>query len=82
MNSKWSRYLNVRPESKNLLGEILGSKLPRYQSWKLLFWDLTPKANAAKEKNMKVGLLQTKKPHKSQTSASNRNSQQNAKSTY
>ena len=49
-NSKWIKYLNVRPETKNLLKENIDSQLIDLRSWQSFFFNLIPKAKAMKEK--------------------------------
>ena len=49
INSKWSKDLNLRPETIKLLEENIGEKLELV--WAMLFLDMTPKAVAKKSKS-------------------------------
>ena len=49
INSKWIKYLNIRPETEKLLEENLGEKLPDIGLGND-FLDMTPKAHATKAK--------------------------------
>ena len=56
INSKWIKALNIRPETKNLIEENIGSNL-LYISLGDGFLDLTPKGKARKAKIKASGTI-------------------------
>ena len=60
INSKWTKYLNVRPETLKTLEENIGSKILDIAHSNILS-DTSPQARETKEKNKQMRLYQTKK---------------------
>ena len=54
INSKWVKYLNVRPEIIKLLEENIGKTLSDINHSKILY-DPPPKSNGNKNKSKQVG---------------------------
>ena len=59
INSKWIKDLNVRPETKKLLEEIIGRTLSEINHSKILY-DPPPKVMEIKTKINKLNLIKLK----------------------
>ena len=76
INSKWIKYLHIRPETIKFLEENTGNNFTDI-SPSNVFEDLTPKTRETKAKSKQMGLHQTKK-----LLCSEENHDQNKKATY
>ena len=55
MNSKWIKYLNVRPETIKLIEENIGKTLSDINHSRILY-DPPPRGMEIKAKNKRIGL--------------------------
>ena len=60
INTKWTKDLNVRPETIKTVAENIGSKISDIAHSNILS-DISPQASETKGKNKQMGLHQTKK---------------------